>query len=592
MPGSLPETCEDESKIGLLSIWAIGVGSTIGGYFFGWQFVLYAGFVGAMLSLFIVSIFYWLYAGAVMDLAARFKECSGGAFDFLRNVMGPKYAVVMAILCMLKLVLCNAAVALAISSYLGEAGLPWFLKAPIWLTTYGCFTFLDCLGVKASEFFQYSATTLCLVLILFYCISSFTRYSSARELGSGGILPEFSGLSRGLPFALQFFDGFEEIPLLVSYAKNPDVTIPRALTVSYITIAIMSILILVSGAGISQASVLLSTEAPLMDGIHSVYGDASVISSAIAVLVVLGLLVNFFVFVVFSSQQFQAIAEAGFLPRFIALRHAVHGAPGNASIVASIIGVTITVLFALVFGEGPAQNTLVTASLVPTVLQYILVLECLVVVTRGEEDEETTILTGPLSVPMMGEVQDHRPGGAVSTLKESYQRVVFTLSQVPLLQSWLLQMPIKAGDDPGAMRFQYGEIGARVAQFMCLMFIFSLAVLAASSRDYFMGFISLGVLSTGAGWFMWNFVSSNSHFIPDVKIDLMNRSIDDSGSVYAPLSPFDTHADGVVHDVEMMSRMGDMLETEKNRGEITVLENPIRVGSSPSPPRSPTRTSS
>ena len=35
---------EDDAKVGLATIWAIGVGSALGGDFFGWQFVLLEGF--------------------------------------------------------------------------------------------------------------------------------------------------------------------------------------------------------------------------------------------------------------------------------------------------------------------------------------------------------------------------------------------------------------------------------------------------------------------------------------------------------------------------------------------------------------------
>lgn len=36
---------ENSTKIGLWTIWAIGVGSALGGDFFGWQFVLWGGYI-------------------------------------------------------------------------------------------------------------------------------------------------------------------------------------------------------------------------------------------------------------------------------------------------------------------------------------------------------------------------------------------------------------------------------------------------------------------------------------------------------------------------------------------------------------------
>ena len=41
----------DEAKIGLPTIWAIGVGSALGGDFFGWEFIFYGGFGSALAAM-------------------------------------------------------------------------------------------------------------------------------------------------------------------------------------------------------------------------------------------------------------------------------------------------------------------------------------------------------------------------------------------------------------------------------------------------------------------------------------------------------------------------------------------------------------
>ena len=70
------------SKIGWVTVWAIGVGATLGGDFFGWQFVLYGGFGSALVAVVLASSFYWLYAGMITEMAIRY-ETSGGAFSFV-----------------------------------------------------------------------------------------------------------------------------------------------------------------------------------------------------------------------------------------------------------------------------------------------------------------------------------------------------------------------------------------------------------------------------------------------------------------------------------------------------------------------------
>lgn len=121
----------------------------------------------------------------------------------------------------------------------------------------------------------------------------------------------------GLPFALQFFDGFEEMPLLISYTIEPEKllsllvssshlaarTMPRAISLTFLTVGLLGFLIVVGGGGSAKPTELLNSKAPLMLAIDKLYGEGSVFAEIIGVVVVLGLFVNFFSFVIYSSQQ-------------------------------------------------------------------------------------------------------------------------------------------------------------------------------------------------------------------------------------------------------------------------------------------------
>eukprot|EP01035_Chromulina_nebulosa_P020270 gene20270-26314_t len=334
-PAHNQEKDAESSKIGLLAIWAVGVGSALGGDFFGWQFTLYGGFVPALCSVGFSALFYWLYAGAITELACRYQS-TGGGFDFVLSALGRKYATLMAVLSLLKLVLANAATALAISSYMGQGGLPYQYKIVCWIVTYGLFTLLDCLGIRHSANGQIAATLLCVLVLMFSSISNFTVFQWSNLTTKKRIAGGFVGLLKGLPYALQFFDGFEDIPLLMSYTVNPEDTIPKAISFCYVTVTLISMFVLVSGVGAVSIVDLLHSEAPLMDGIERVYGDGSSISDALAYLIVLGLIVNFFSFILFASQQIQSIADAGFLPAFLAYRHPTYSSPIYASIVKTL----------------------------------------------------------------------------------------------------------------------------------------------------------------------------------------------------------------------------------------------------------------
>lgn len=486
---------EEDVKIGLAVIWAIGVGSALGGDFFGWQFTLYGGFGSAVLAVGFCGVFYWLYAGVITELAARYKT-TGGSFDFVNHALGENHASVMAVLGLLKLILANSALALAISSYLVSGGLPNHFQPVCWVCTYGFFTYLDSIGVRQSANVQVMATVLCVAILIIYSLSSFTQFS-VRNLTKGGLfIDSSSGFFQGLPFALQFFDGFEEVPLLMGYAYDPQVTIPRAILLCYITIALIAGFVMVAGSGASPSAELLASEAPLMDGIDLVYGPGNVISDIMAYAIVIGMFVNFFAFVLFISQQVHAIAEAGQLPRFLAYRHPIHGAPITASVCASAYGLFLTFAFAIVFGIVPAQDTLVTAALMPAVLQYALLLQCIIKVRQVEKRQ----LTQALSARDLG----------------------------------------RLGTDPSILRFSYGALGARIAQLMCFLFVASLLYLATLSVDFFFGIIVLALFGIGMyvamRWSVGSSVTLSEHMSildDDSQLEKLTGDMEDSrGSYY------------------------------------------------------------
>jgi ethanolamine permease len=365
---------EDEIKIGGVTVWAIGVGSAMGGVFFGWEFVLYGGFICGLMAVCYAAVFYWIYTQIITELSMRYRT-SGGSFDFVMEALGLRAAIVIAIMNLMKLICANAATAVAISSYLMQGGLPGSYRYLIWVAIYGIFTALDCIGIRQSAMIQVIATIFCVAIIIFFVTSSFTMFDTSKLLVIPTVANKFSNVYlffKGLPFAVQFFDGFEEIPLLVSYVKKPEITMPKAITACYFTILTIAFCVLIAAAASVDIEVLLSSDAPLMVGIEQMYGTTSLVSYIMAYCIVVGLLVNFFAFVVFTSQQMQAVAEADLLPVFLAYRDQRYGAPVIASLTSMIVGLTVTMSFASILGEESAQDTLLMAAILPTMICYIM----------------------------------------------------------------------------------------------------------------------------------------------------------------------------------------------------------------------------
>ena len=52
----------EHNKVGVLSLWLIGVGSFIGGDFIGWPSVLVGGFGSGLISVLFFGFFFWMLA--------------------------------------------------------------------------------------------------------------------------------------------------------------------------------------------------------------------------------------------------------------------------------------------------------------------------------------------------------------------------------------------------------------------------------------------------------------------------------------------------------------------------------------------------
>lgn len=71
----------------------------------------------------------------------------------------------------------------------------------------------------------------------------------------------------------------------------------------------------------------------------------------------------------------------------------------------------------------------------------------------------------------------------------------------------------KLGDDPLELRFQYGIIGGRFGQFICILFFIGILVLSFQSTQYLVGLITVLILQFIAFGIMKYYISLQSEII-------------------------------------------------------------------------------
>jgi amino acid transporter len=217
----------------LTVLWAVGVGSVIGGDFFGWSYLLSSGIGSSLISLVLTMFMYYYMSRAVASLASIVTK-PGGADVFVAEGMGLNWGFVTAALETAKILLCTCAINNGAVSYFqatvnlgGDSGVGVYLS---YIALFAVFCYLNLLGAKYSGNFQICVTVFSLAVLVFYWSSvcdtiDFSRYATGSS--SGWFVDGISGFLSSQPFASWLFLGFEELPLVAkSIADCEDLEVP------------------------------------------------------------------------------------------------------------------------------------------------------------------------------------------------------------------------------------------------------------------------------------------------------------------------------------------------------------------------------
>lgn len=210
----------------LMVLWAVGVGSVIGGDFFGWSYLLSSGIGSSMLSLLFTMCMYYCMSTCVSSLSAIVTK-PGGADVFVAEGLGADFGLATAALETAKILLCTCAINNGAVSYF-QATVDLGNGVGIYLAYIGLFLifcYLNLLGAKYSGNFQICVTVFSLTVLLFYWGSvcdtvNFNEYALGNS--SGWFVDGISGFLLSQPFASWLFLGFEELPLVAKSMNDPD----------------------------------------------------------------------------------------------------------------------------------------------------------------------------------------------------------------------------------------------------------------------------------------------------------------------------------------------------------------------------------
>jgi basic amino acid/polyamine antiporter, APA family len=286
---------------------------------------------------------------------------SGGVYGYIEAAFGPLTGYVAGILLLVGDVFACGGVAAALADVAASVtpkSLVSTVHATVIVGVIGGLALINIAGVARAARFVSLTTALKLIPLLIFIVVGLTRIDGSNFAYTAQ--PGTEGLGRAAILALFSFIGMEA-PLAASgEVAQPSRTIPRALAIAMVSVALIYIAVQVVAQGILGAS-LAQSQAPLADAMGH-------ISPLLRALMLAGAAVSMFGWIssdlLGSPRMLFAFARDGLLPRALAVLGLVHPST-QVPYVAILAYAGIAVLLALTgtFAELAALATLTTAAL-------------------------------------------------------------------------------------------------------------------------------------------------------------------------------------------------------------------------------------
>lgn len=390
---------------GAVSLWALGVGAVVSGDFFLWNLGLGVGGFGGLLTA--TALMTVLFAGlcfSLAELSAAFPN-AGGAYVYCRAAFGPWGGFAAGIGQNLAYVMAPAAIIVGVGEYLGELfGAPAAAAPVWWLVVYAAAIGLHVWGIEVVFRVMVALALIAFALLIFVCLAAVPHFdwemlfnvtpvSGANDFFPMGAL----GICWSLPFAIWFFLGIETVPLAAEEADAPRSDVPKALILTFATLAVMAFTILFLTTAIEPgAAGVGQSEEPLVLALGTLF--PSIADSTIPTLVPLvGLMASFHAILYACSRNIHALSRSGYLPQPLSVTTRKRKTPIVALVAAAAVGCAAAALIHYSNGAGVA-GVCVNMAVFGILISYLMQAAAFLLL-RWMRPEMTRPFRSPLGVP-------------------------------------------------------------------------------------------------------------------------------------------------------------------------------------------------
>ena len=372
--------------LGVIHIWALGVGVVITGEYFGWNFGLpVGGPMGVLVASLVVAVLYlaWVLALSELSVAMPF---AGGPLAFGRRAVGKWFGFLMGWSMFLECLFATIGTGLAAGGYIAFLINP---DKPGKIVTTACailcalvFFAIQYIGVKQQAVIMLWLTYAAIVALVCFWIGAAPGVSLDRVLTTPLLPSGWSGVLGAVPYALWWLVMIETVALASEEAHEPHVSIPRGLVLAQITLVILVMLTWWFASAAAPYAETGAVDYPLPLVFKKVWGTGWLLT-AFSTLGVAGMVVSYNGMIYATSRQSFSLGRAGYLPKILGAVHPTRRTPH----VSLAVWTAVTIVFIL-FGHFHSQATAlaILVSTLTAVIWYVLAMICLISLRLKEPD--------------------------------------------------------------------------------------------------------------------------------------------------------------------------------------------------------------
>jgi ethanolamine permease len=388
-----------KKPLGVMHIWALGVGAVITGEYFGWNGGLgVAGPIGMLLASLFVCVLYlfWVLALSELSVAMPF---AGGPLAYGRRAVGPWLGFVMGWSMFLECLFATIGTAIATGGYIffilnlvsASLGLELdkgAVTTMAGLATVALFSLVQFVGARQQARLMEWMTYGAIIGLVWFWIACIPAVKLERIFTEPILTNGWIGVLKAIPYAIWWLVIIEMVALAAEEAHEPHRTIPRGLLLAQLTLIVLVVLTWFFAAAAGSDYRKTGDPAnlyPLPFVYREVWPGSENLPHlmAFAVIAICGMIASYNGMIYAVSRQSFSLGRAGYLPRSLGHVHARRRTPDVSIFIWSLVVAGFVVWG--YFNERAVEVAVLTCNLA-ALIWYALAMVCLFLLRKKEPD--------------------------------------------------------------------------------------------------------------------------------------------------------------------------------------------------------------